>query len=102
MIILLLIIALLVAIFIFMQQPKFGKVPTGERLERIKKSPNYRDGKFQNQSFTPDLKEGVSYLTVMKNFFFNKSKRSKPETILPLVVFLNNDFLYKHWWQKIK
>ena len=102
MIILLLIIALLVAIFIFMQQPKFGKVPTGERLERIKKSPNYRDGKFQNQSFTPNLKEGVSYFTVMKDFFFNKSKRSKPETILPLVVFLNNDFLYKHWWQKIK
>ncbi|MFA5817735.1 MAG: hypothetical protein WC854_00465 [Bacteroidales bacterium] len=35
-----LIIFSLLSVVVFMQQPKFGKLPTGERLERIKKSPN--------------------------------------------------------------
>lgn len=30
----------------------FGKVPAGERLERIKQSPNYKNGSFQNLSET--------------------------------------------------
>jgi L-ascorbate metabolism protein UlaG (beta-lactamase superfamily) len=66
-----------------MKQPKFGKLPSGESLERIKKSPNYKDGEFKNLSFTPPITEGVSYYTVMKDFFFNKSKRGKPASILP-------------------
>lgn len=83
MIFLLLIVAIVVAVFVFMQHPKFGKMPSGERLEKIKKSPHFQDGKFQNLSITPDLKEGVGYYTVMKEFFFNKSKRDKPATALP-------------------
>ena len=66
-----------------MQQAKFGKMPEGNRLEKIKNSPNYRNGKFQNLSYTPDLKEGVSYFTVIKSFFFGKSKRSIPGSVLP-------------------
>ena len=66
-----------------MQQPQFGKLPSGERLERIKKSPNYKDGQFQNIHFTPNLAEGVSMFTVMRQFFFGKSKHSKPPGVLP-------------------
>jgi hypothetical protein len=29
-----------------------GQVPKGKRLDRIKQSPNYRDGRFQNPNFT--------------------------------------------------
>lgn len=29
-----------------LNQAKFGQLPRGERLERIKKSANYRDGEF--------------------------------------------------------
>lgn len=80
----LIIIALIIfGIYIFMQQPKFGKPSTGERLERIKNSPNYKDGKFQNLAFTPDITEGTSYFTVLKDFLFNKSKRNKPAATLP-------------------
>ena len=68
-----------------MRQPQFGKASGGARLKRIINSPNYRNGKFQNLSYTPDLKEGVSYYTVMKDFFFNKSKRSRPAGIIPSV-----------------
>jgi len=42
---------------------KFGKRPSKLRLEKIKLSPNYKNGAFQNQSFTPDLTEGKTYFT---------------------------------------
>ncbi|MDB5280141.1 MAG: beta-lactamase [Ferruginibacter sp.] len=71
------------AAYLFLQQPKFGRRPAGERLEKIKKSPNYRDGQFQNISFTPDLTDGANFFTVLKEFFFDRSKRSKPAATLP-------------------
>ena len=73
----------IITIYLFLHQPKFGKNPTGERLEKIKQSPNYTNGQFKNVSFTPDLAEGTNYFTVLKAFFFGKSKRSKPATTLP-------------------
>src|SRR6267154_333498 len=75
--------ALVLATLVFLQQPQFGKTPSGERLARIQKSPHYRNGKFQNTNPTPDLSEGVSYYTVMKEFLFEKSKRSEPPERLP-------------------
>jgi L-ascorbate metabolism protein UlaG (beta-lactamase superfamily) len=78
--------ALLVAgVYVFLQQAQFGRKPTGERLEKIRKSPNFKEGQFQNLSFTPDLAEGVSYFRVLKEFIFDQSKRIKPETTLPSV-----------------
>src|SRR5260221_12020163 len=83
MIILIVFAAVILATMIFLQQPQFGKSPSGERLARIQQSPHYRNGKFQNLKPTPDLTEGVSYYTVMKEFFFEKSKRSEPHHRLP-------------------
>ena len=79
----LILLTIITSIIIFINQPQFGKLPTGADLERIKRSPNYREGKFQNVHHTPDLKEGVSYSTVMRKFFFAKGKRSKPSVALP-------------------
>ena len=36
----------------FVNQPSFGRLPKGERLEKIKRSPQYRDGAFQNHRLT--------------------------------------------------
>lgn len=83
MIIALVLLALGIGVFIFLQQPQFGQDASGARLARIQKSPNYKDGKFQNVSYTPDLKEGTSYYTVMKEFFFDKSPRNTPAAVLP-------------------
>ncbi|MCW4469285.1 MBL fold metallo-hydrolase [Flavobacterium sp. MFBS3-15] len=80
---LIIVILLIAGIAVFMKQPQFGKLPSGQRLERIKLSPNYRDGEFQNLSHTPSLKEGVSMPRVLYEFFFNKSKRSRPKLPLP-------------------
>lgn len=71
------------AVYFFMQQPMFGRLPSGERLLKVKASPNYREGKFQNLSPTPDLSEDASYFIIMRDFFFNKSPRSIPSDTLP-------------------
>ncbi len=63
-----LIIVLVAAVFLFLQQDKFGTLAKTDRLSIIKKSINYRDGKFINESFTPDLAEGVTYYKVIKNY----------------------------------
>ena len=74
-------IALIILSFVHL--PQFGRLPSGERMQRIRKSPNYKDGQFHNIHFTPNLAEGVSMFTVMRQFFFGKSKYSKPPGVLP-------------------
>ena len=54
--------------FLFLRAERFGTHPTGERLSRIKTSPNYRNGQFQNRTDTPMLTEGSSYGQVLYNF----------------------------------
>lgn len=83
MIFILLIAVAVLTVFIFIQQPHFGRLPSGQRLERIRQSPNYRDGAFQNQRHTPPLTEGETYYSVMKKFFFVKTERVKPTASIP-------------------
>jgi L-ascorbate metabolism protein UlaG (beta-lactamase superfamily) len=68
-----------------LQHSKFGKLPAGDRLERIKKSPNYKNGSFQNQSITPVMAEDVSFWSVSKEMLFNKTKRKTPADTLPSI-----------------
>jgi L-ascorbate metabolism protein UlaG (beta-lactamase superfamily) len=76
---------LLLGIYFFVRQASFGRLPSGPRAERIGKSEFFRDGKFQNLSFTPELAEGVSYTKVFRKFFFGKGPRNKPPSPLPSV-----------------
>lgn len=78
-------LSLVAATYLFIQQTKFGGTPTGERAARIARSPNFRDGKFQNQTLTPDLTDGATYTQVMKEFFFGKSNRNMPADTIPSV-----------------
>ena len=48
--------------------PQFGKAPTGERQQRIEKSPNYRDGSFQNLVLTEMNLKDVSVMKVLWEF----------------------------------
>ena len=70
---------------IYMRQPQFGLAASGERLERMKKSKNYRDGAFTNLSHTPSLTEGYSMTGVMFDFLFKKNPRQKPLQAIPHV-----------------
>jgi len=76
-------IILVLVVLLFVQQAEFGKAATGERLKRILHSPNFRNGKFQNQSFTPNLAEDMSIFEVLQDVVFNRSKRNKPTGMLP-------------------
>ena len=80
----LLIISILAAsVYAFLKTPRFGAPPTGKRLKRIKQSPDYRNGQFQNISHTPQLAEGFTYFGVIKKFFFEKKIRNKPSQPMP-------------------
>lgn len=60
-IILIVISLVMLMIVAYMQLPKFGKHPSGKRLERIMQSPNYQDGQFKNLSPTQALTTEKSY-----------------------------------------
>lgn len=82
---LLILVGLVLIIWLYLQQAKFGKAPSGARLQRIQQSPNFKEGKFQNQSHTPDLTEGYGYTGVMIDFLFKKVERRIPTNSLPSV-----------------
>jgi len=70
--------ALVIAAWLYMRQNKFGKHPNGARLERIKQSPNFKSGKFQNLRKTPTLTEGHNYLEVIYKSYFKNKPRHYP------------------------
>ncbi|WP_461091331.1 MBL fold metallo-hydrolase [Spirosoma gilvum] len=80
----LIVLGLVASTVIFMQQSPFGSDPADARLERIKQSPNYRDGAFQNLELTPTLREGASYMAVMWENL-NKPKNNVPPRPIPTV-----------------
>ncbi|MGV3696844.1 MBL fold metallo-hydrolase [Flavobacterium sp.] len=79
----LLLAIVIVYLSFFLNQPKFGRLPSGKRLESIHNSPNYRNGKFSNLNFTPDLTEGETYLRIIKKVLFEKDRRNKPTDTIP-------------------
>ena len=79
----LVVILLFLAAIVFLRLPKFGKLPAGDRLVKIKGSRNFKNGAFQNQSITPQLTEGANFFSVLKEFFFEKKERVKPAGIIP-------------------
>jgi L-ascorbate metabolism protein UlaG (beta-lactamase superfamily) len=81
----LVLILIIASVMLFMRQPQFGKTPVRKELEKITHSPNFRNGKFQNLHYTPNLKEGITFFEALRKFIFNKSKRSKPSGMLPSV-----------------
>lgn len=74
---------LIVIVVIFINQEKFGKLPSNDRLKKIEKSKNYKDNQFQNQSFTPSFSGDDNVIKVFWDFFFQKSKFAEPKQILP-------------------
>jgi len=80
---LLFILLFALTVYLYMRLPMFGREPSGNRLERIRQSPHYRDGSFQNLSHTPALTEGMTYSAVMKEFFLKDKSRSRPKAPVP-------------------
>ena len=80
-----LIILLILAVFLYMRQPKFGKKPSKERLEILKRSPQFSNGKFQNISHTPTLTEGYTMWGLIYEQLFKVHPNRTPNSSLPSV-----------------
>jgi L-ascorbate metabolism protein UlaG (beta-lactamase superfamily) len=68
-----------------MKEDKFGGIPTGARMERMERSPNFRDGEFHNQLSTPMMTGEKGGLNTMLKFAFNGNKRLRPKGPIPSV-----------------
>lgn len=59
---------------IVLSQPCFGRNPRGARLERIKKSPFYKEGQFQNEEPTQLMTGQEGYWTSMKDMITGRKR----------------------------
>lgn len=74
-----------------------GRLPSGKHLEKLKRSPNYKKGAFQNLSPTPMMAGDASYWKMMKDFF-KKNKDTVPPALLPVV---KTDLTNLDWLQPV-
>lgn len=68
----------------------FGAAPRGERLARIQRSPNYRDGAFRNPDATRLATEGGTG-NMLRRWLANREQRVPPSPI-PVARRTNRDF----------
>ncbi len=80
-----LVLLLAVVTIVFVNQPSFGKLPSGVRLERIKRSPNFKNGTFVNLSPTQQITSDKSKAALLLGFAFRKVKDLRPAKPLPAV-----------------
>ncbi|MFT3747897.1 MAG: MBL fold metallo-hydrolase [Agriterribacter sp.] len=68
-----------------MRQPQFGALPKGARLELVKKSPNYKNGRFRNIVEKPIIGEGYSFWGEVYKTLFKDYPNREPIDSLPSV-----------------
>ncbi|SMC45623.1 MBL fold metallo-hydrolase [Sporomusa malonica] len=81
----LLLVMLSLGIGLYLQQPKFGTLPEGARLDKIKNSPHYIDGQFENLVPTLTLIEGKSSVSLWWESLFTKKERLMPVDAIPSI-----------------
>lgn len=69
----------------YMAKSKFGKIPSGERLERIKTSLNYKNGQFNNLNHTPQFAKNQSIAKIVYEKLFKKHPKLKPVEGIPSI-----------------
>ena len=71
-----------------LHSPSFGALPSGERKERILRSPTYRDGRFQNRYPMPPSLQRPSLgdrVKILWRFLFDRPKDVRPTDSIPVV-----------------
>jgi len=71
-------------VWLFLKLPEFGATAADGRLDRIRRSPNFRNGEFQNLLTTP-LMTAANNPKNRQGGMFNRSKRAKPQGAIPSV-----------------
>jgi L-ascorbate metabolism protein UlaG (beta-lactamase superfamily) len=76
-------VLVVITALLFLQQPQYGKAPSGNRLERIKQSVNYKDGKFRNLEEITMFPEGYTMAGEVYRTFLRKNPRKFPTDNIP-------------------
>ena len=71
--------ALALASAIVLNRPAFGRAPRGERLKRIERSSNYKNGRFVNKEPTPVMTSSGSRWRIV----WDNLKERNPDNIIP-------------------
>ncbi|MGU3375732.1 MBL fold metallo-hydrolase [Chryseobacterium sp. M5A1_1a] len=74
-----------VAVYFYMQQPQFGALPEGKRLELMQQSSHFKDGKFHNLVEKPTISEGYSFLGEIWNSLTATYPNTEPVDSLPSI-----------------
>ena len=69
--------------YAYLQHPKFGALPEGERLQAIERSPHYVNGEFQNLIDTPMRTKDTSFAANVSSMLFDRNPNLKPSVALP-------------------
>ena len=69
----------------YLRQEKFGRLPQGDRLDKISRSPNYRDGTFHNQVPIERIVKSGGGLGMMLKFLMRDSDGLTPPRDIPVV-----------------
>lgn len=69
----------------FVSQDKFGRSPSGARLERVLASPNYSNGAFKNQLPTRMMVDSAGFFSTAMKFLFGEKIRNRPDSLVPAV-----------------
>lgn len=80
-----LLIILAIVVYFYMQQPQFGALPSGHRLEMVKKSAFYKDGRFRNFIEKPTISKGYSIWGELWKTVFKNHPRREPADIIPAI-----------------
>ncbi len=71
--------------FAYLNLPKFGKMPDEISLAKIKNSPNYKNGQFQNRYPIPEPTKKRSAIKARLDFVFKKYPNTVPTKAIPTV-----------------
>ncbi len=77
--------AIAAAVSLFMHGRQFGRLPQGERLARIERSPNYRNGAFHNRDTTVMFTSRRGFASNMLRFLFGSKALLRPQESVPVV-----------------
>lgn len=71
--------------FLYIQHPKFGKNPSGQRLALVQASPNYKQGKLRNLIEKPGMTEGSNIIIEIYKTFFKAIPNREPIAPIPSI-----------------
>ena len=70
---------------LFLNQPSFGRIPQGKRLERVKQSAHYDGREFVNEEKTVTMTGDRGFLEVWRDFLFGDKSKTVPSEPMNVV-----------------